>query len=258
MTYTLSMADRRPSRIHISRSTGKLYTSDMVPCASPSSPTSSTSRSLADSPCYSHRPGQARAVPQRAGPVPLHAQLPALHRPARHRGPPHELAHGHRARAHRVRGACSPSSSCRFDVVLTPRPRCAQYDLEHRLSIFVGEEIRTWFAMSKTEPRANLRDYMLGAVDNVTRKARVLSCASSTSLTRPCLAPAASECGHARVRVDHAAPARRDGAAEPVADGPAVGRRPLELSCCVSSLVQIPLSPSLSQCAVPVCIPSSQ
>lgn len=34
MTYTLSMADRRPSRIHISRSTGKLYTSDMVPCAS--------------------------------------------------------------------------------------------------------------------------------------------------------------------------------------------------------------------------------
>lgn len=82
--------------------------------------------------------------------------------------------------------------------------------------------------------------------------------ASSTSLTRPCLAPAASECGHARVRVDHAAPARRDGAAEPVADGPAVGRRPLELSCCVSSLVQIPLSPSLSQCAVPVCIPSSQ
>lgn len=36
MTYTLSMADRRPSRIHISRATGKLYTSDMVPCASPS------------------------------------------------------------------------------------------------------------------------------------------------------------------------------------------------------------------------------
>jgi transformation/transcription domain-associated protein len=33
MTYTLSMADRRPSRIHISRSTGKLHTSDMVPCA---------------------------------------------------------------------------------------------------------------------------------------------------------------------------------------------------------------------------------
>ncbi|KPV72409.1 uncharacterized protein RHOBADRAFT_46860 [Rhodotorula graminis WP1] len=52
----------------------------------------------------------------------------------------------------------------------------SEYDLEHRLSIFVGEEIRTWFAMSKTEPRANLRDYMLGAVDNVTRKARVLSC----------------------------------------------------------------------------------
>jgi len=46
--------------------------------------------------------------------------------------------------------------------------------------------------MSKTEPRANLRDYMLGAVDNVTRKARVLSCklerekvCLETSLTTP-------------------------------------------------------------------------
>lgn len=71
--------------------------------------------------------------------------------------------------------------------MLTPRPRRAQYDLEHRLSIFVGEEIRTWFAMSKTEPRANLRDYMLGAVDNVTRKARVLSCKLEREKVRLCL-----------------------------------------------------------------------
>lgn len=32
MTYVMSMADRRPQRIHISRATGKMHTSDMVPC----------------------------------------------------------------------------------------------------------------------------------------------------------------------------------------------------------------------------------
>lgn len=51
-----------------------------------------------------------------------------------------------------------------------------QFDLEHRLSIFVREEISTWFTMSKAEPRANLRDYVLNAVDAVVRKAQVMSC----------------------------------------------------------------------------------
>ena len=35
MTYVMSMADRRPQRIHISRATGKMHTSDMVPCEYP-------------------------------------------------------------------------------------------------------------------------------------------------------------------------------------------------------------------------------
>lgn len=34
LTYVMSIADRRPYRIHISRSTGKINTIDMVPCAS--------------------------------------------------------------------------------------------------------------------------------------------------------------------------------------------------------------------------------
>lgn len=52
-----------------------------------------------------------------------------------------------------------------------------QYDLEHRVSIFVAEEIRTWFAMSKQEPRGgSLRDFVNNAIDSVTRKARLLSC----------------------------------------------------------------------------------
>lgn len=32
MTYIMSMGARHPNRIHISRSTGKLFTSDMLPC----------------------------------------------------------------------------------------------------------------------------------------------------------------------------------------------------------------------------------
>ncbi|GAA5889131.1 hypothetical protein JCM8208_007777 [Rhodotorula glutinis] len=132
MTYTLSMADRRPSRIHISRSTGKLYTSDMVPSIVPGKPE------------LFHN----EAVPFRFTP-----------NFQRFIGP------------HGTEGLLT-SSLMAIARALTE----SEYDLEHRLSIFVGEEIRTWFAMSKTEPRANLRDYMLGAVDNVTRKARVLSC----------------------------------------------------------------------------------
>ncbi|BGP49947.1 transcription-associated protein 1 [Rhodotorula kratochvilovae] len=132
MTYTLSMADRRPSRIHISRSTGKLYTSDMVPSIVPGKPE-----------LFHNEPVPFRFTPNFQ----------------RFIGP------------HGTEGLLT-SSLMAIARALTE----SEYDLEHRLSIFVGEEIRTWFAMSKTEPRANLRDYMLGAVDNVTRKARVLSC----------------------------------------------------------------------------------
>lgn len=32
LTYVMSMGARVPSRIHISRGTGKIHTSDMLPC----------------------------------------------------------------------------------------------------------------------------------------------------------------------------------------------------------------------------------
>lgn len=119
MTYTMSMADRRPARVHISRATGKLYTSDMVPCESQSFlllPRYGCSRL---SRC-SNRPWQARTRPQRAGTVPLHAEHAALHRTARRRGPSDELAHRHRWRPHRVR--VRPRAS-----PLHLRPRRDQY-----------------------------------------------------------------------------------------------------------------------------------
>lgn len=44
MTYVMSMGARHPNRVHISRSTGKLYTSDMLPCSSPFPPSRSLCR----------------------------------------------------------------------------------------------------------------------------------------------------------------------------------------------------------------------
>lgn len=51
-----------------------------------------------------------------------------------------------------------------------------QYDLEHRLSIFIREEVLVWSQMSKNEPRNSLRELVLSNVDAVVRRAKVMSC----------------------------------------------------------------------------------
>ncbi|GJN92776.1 hypothetical protein Rhopal_005814-T1 [Rhodotorula paludigena] len=133
MTYVLSMADRRPSRIHISRSTGKLYTSDMVPSIIPARPELTHNEPVP----FRFTPNFQRFI-----------------------GP------------HGTEGLLT-SSLTAIARALTE----SEYDLEHRVSIFVAEEIRTWFAMSKQEPRGgSLRDFVNNAIDSVTRKARLLSC----------------------------------------------------------------------------------
>ncbi|GAA5937574.1 hypothetical protein JCM10213_008398 [Rhodosporidiobolus nylandii] len=132
MTYVMSMADRRPSRIHISRSTGKLHTSDMVPSIVP------------------HKPELVHNEP-----------VPFRYTPNFQRfiGP------------HGTEGLLV-SSLMAIARALTE----SEYDFEHRLSIFVREEIVTWFTMSKAEPRTSLREHVLNAVDSVVRKAKVMSC----------------------------------------------------------------------------------
>ncbi|GAA5864979.1 hypothetical protein JCM8547_004259 [Rhodosporidiobolus lusitaniae] len=132
MTYTLSMADRRPSRIHFSRSTGKMHTSDMVPSIVPNKPE-----------LIHNEPVPFRFTPNFQ----------------RFFGP------------HGTEGLLV-SSAMAIARALTE----SEFDLEHRLSIFVREEIMTWFSMSKTEPRQNLREHVLNAVDAVVRKAKVMSC----------------------------------------------------------------------------------
>ncbi|GAA6030453.1 hypothetical protein JCM8097_009114 [Rhodosporidiobolus ruineniae] len=132
MTYVMSMADRRPSRIHISRSTGKLHTSDMVPSIVPNKPE-----------LIHNEPVPFRFTPNFQ----------------RFIGP------------HGTEGLLV-SSLMAIARALTE----SEYDFEHRLSIFVREEIQTWFSMSKTEPRTQLREHVLNAVDAVVRKAKVMSC----------------------------------------------------------------------------------
>lgn len=52
-----------------------------------------------------------------------------------------------------------------------------QYDLEHRLSIFVKEEVLVWSAMTKpVDGRGGLRELVLQNVDSVVRKAKVMAC----------------------------------------------------------------------------------
>ncbi|CEQ40122.1 SPOSA6832_01706, partial [Sporobolomyces salmonicolor] len=150
MTYILSMGGRTPSRIHISRSTGKVFTSDMLPCASNSLRLLSPSLSLAD---FAREPLQSAIVPNKPEFINMEP-VPFRFTPNFQRfiGP------------HGTEGLLTSS--------LMAIARClteSEYDLEHRLSIF-------WLSMSKSDSRSNLREYVLNAVDSVVRKAKVMSC----------------------------------------------------------------------------------
>lgn len=172
MTYTMSMADRRPARVHISRATGKLYTSDMVPCES-------QDLCLFLPPRHSSRFFDTAIVPGK--PELVHNEpVPFRFTPNMQRfiGP------------HGVEGLLT-SSLIAIAGALTE----SEYDLEHRLSIFVREEIntyvasmtedagpeltpdrfRSWFTMSKSDQRTHLREYTLSAIDAIVRKAKVVS-----------------------------------------------------------------------------------
>ena len=53
-----------------------------------------------------------------------------------------------------------------------------QYDLEHRLSIFVSDEMQFWYSTRKvpTPTETQLRDITLQNTDAVVRRAKLLSC----------------------------------------------------------------------------------
>lgn len=131
LTYVMSMGARVPSRIHISRSSGKIYTSDMLPSIVPNRPEFVN----------------AEAVPFRFTP-----NLQRFITPIGTEG-------------------LLTSSMMAIARCLTE----SEYDLEHRLSIFIREEVLVWVQMSKADPR-NLRELVLSNVDAVVRRAKVMSC----------------------------------------------------------------------------------
>ncbi|KAM0751100.1 hypothetical protein T439DRAFT_380110 [Meredithblackwellia eburnea MCA 4105] len=131
-TYVMSMGARVPSRIHISRSTGKMYTSDMLPSIIPNKPEFIN----------------AEAVPFRFTP-----NLQRFITPIGTEG-------------------LLTSSMLAIARCLTE----SEFDFEHRLSIFVKEEVTIWVQMAKVEGRVNIREIVLGNVDSIVRKAAVMSC----------------------------------------------------------------------------------
>jgi transformation/transcription domain-associated protein len=65
-----------------------------------------------------------------------------------------------------------------------------QFDLEHRLSIFIREEILVWSQASKSDSaRQNLRELVLGNVDSVVRRAKVMSCKMERDKVRSLFLP---------------------------------------------------------------------
>jgi len=94
-SYVLSMSGRTPARMHISRSTGKLYSSEMVPCKyyflrlEPCVIADNRSFHL-----YSPRRRSTRILQSRICTFPIHSQHSTLHRTARNRRSSHELFDG--------------------------------------------------------------------------------------------------------------------------------------------------------------------
>ena len=134
MTYVMSMGARVPSRIHISRSSGKLATSDMLPSIVPNKPEFVNTEAVP----FRFTPNLQRFVTPIGTEGLLTSSLMAIGRS------------------------------------LTE----SEFDLEHRLSIFIREEVVAWAQMSKQASLgpANIRDLVLSNVDSVVRRARVVSC----------------------------------------------------------------------------------
>ncbi|KAK4700569.1 transformation/transcription domain-associated protein, partial [Phenoliferia sp. Uapishka_3] len=131
-TYVMSMGARVPSRIHISRSSGKMYTSDMLPSIVPNKPEFVNTEAVP----FRFTPNLQRFIT----PIGTEGLL--------------------------------TSSMLAIARCLTE----SEFDLEHRLSIFVREEVVIWTQIAKTDPRASIRELVLNNVDAVVRRAAVMSC----------------------------------------------------------------------------------
>lgn len=98
LTYVCCLNNRAPSRFHISRKTGQMYMTEMLPCKCRKGvpgAIANLSRSL--------HPGCPAVPLVRGRAVPPHAQHAALHHSRRRRGCRHRVGHRHRPQPHHAR-----------------------------------------------------------------------------------------------------------------------------------------------------------
>ncbi|SGY18766.1 BQ5605_C014g07468 [Microbotryum silenes-dioicae] len=146
MTYVMSMGVRLPSRVHISRSSGKLLTSDMLPSIIPTKPEFFNNEAVP----FRFTPNFQRFIT----PIGTEGLL--------------------------------TSSMMAIARCLTESEVSQEFDFEHRLSIFVREEILVWAQMAKSDPRGQLRELVLRNVDVVVQRAKVMSCKMEREKVRLC------------------------------------------------------------------------
>jgi transformation/transcription domain-associated protein len=180
MTYVMSMGARFPSRIHISRSTGKIFTSDMIPCTSSCSRRAEQANApfLTMFPIAAITPNKPEFTNNEAVPFRFTPNFQRFITPIGTEGllTSSMMAIARCLTESEVRDSRSFAVSPVSLPTLTFSPRACQFDLEHRLSIFVREEVLTWSQMLKNDPRHNLREIVLSNVDAVVRRAKVMSC----------------------------------------------------------------------------------
>ena len=211
LTYVMSMGARVPSRIHISRSTGKIYTSDMLPCSFfifiPADLILTSGRS------YSHRAEQGRVLQQRSCSLPIHSQLPTLHHSDRNGRTAHELDDGDRTMSYRVRGE-SPYALRRAELTFVNAVR-SRTSIEHL------HPRRSRDLESDVEERAT------HAAPGARPRQRGRSRSTSKGRRMQHVAFAAAQRLHPRQPSDPRAPPPSHVRAEPLEDGSRLGRSAL-------------------------------
>ena len=151
--YIFSVGRRLPTNILITRTSGQLHTSDLLPGFNSSKPE-----------FHNNEPVPFRLTPNLQTfitPIGIEGVLVSALMSI--------------ARCLTESEVRSPSQRQRGTVLTLPQ---LQYDLEHRLSIFIADEMQAWHTSRKMPKpsETQLRDLTLQGVESIVRRAKLLSC----------------------------------------------------------------------------------
>lgn len=198
MTYVMSIGGRIPARIHISRSSGKIHTTEMVPCTFSLRPCGERRGMMltgGDDMCAALSMKEPQFLNQE--PVPFRF-TPNFQRFISPVGTEGLLTSSIMAIA-RSLTEMDVRAVCRSQLVHTAADIGSMdvvQDFESRLSIFVREEMMNWSSLTKNtssasssttsasgggggsdQPqRGSLRELVVSNIDEISRRAKILSC----------------------------------------------------------------------------------